>query len=361
MKKIFCLIALALLLVPMSFAYWGEGFQDHQYYVVFDEEGEAAVLATISFQNYGGVEDLEFEIPVEDIRIIGVVQEYYLYDNEDYWRYDTQYADVDYTLEELSDSVRLSFDIPEDYEDVTIIIYYKTESYVEEKYDIFYYDFETISGNYDINNVNVYVDVVDDLYMADSSGETEYKENFMVMETAEDAALSRGYYYSDTSESTSSLDPWESFHVTGKYSGTWLDMNWWKVVIGVLAIGLVLVGGVFGVKRMFKKKKSLALKTGIASGALLSLIWGVTAYVMENLSQWVGYQYGAMFSIVLMLLVVLLTFVLFIGPSVLIGFKQGMKEGLTCLIAEIATLFLLFFVGLLGFVFLFGSGGGLYY
>jgi len=361
MKKIMCLIALALLLVPMSSAYWGEGFQDHQYYVVFDEEGEAAVLATISFQNYGDVEELEFEIPVEDIRIIGVVQEYYVYDDEDYWRYDVQYAEVDYDLEELSDSVRLSFEIPEDQEDVTIIIYYKTESYVEEKYDIYSYDFETISGNYDINNVNVYVDVVDDLYMADSSGETEYKDNFMVMESVEEVALSRGYYYSDTSESTSSLDPWESFHVTGEYSNTWLDMNWWKVVLGVLAVGLVLVGGVFGVKKMFKKKKSVALKAGIASGALLSLIWGVTAYVMENLSQWVGYQYGAMFSIILMLLVVMLTFILLITPSVLIGFKLGLKEGLTCLIAEIATLFLLFFLGLLGFIFLFGTGGGLYY
>ena len=356
-----CLIALALLLVPFSTAYWGEGFQDHQYYVVFDEEGEAAVLATISFQNYGGVEDLEFEIPVKDIRIIGVVQEYYVYDDEYSWRYDTDYVNIDYDLEELSDSVRLSFSIPEDQEDVTIIIYYKTQSYVEEKYDIFYYDFETISGNYDINNVNVYVDVVDDLYMADSSGDTEYKDNFMVMESIEEAALSRGYYYSDNSESTSSLDPWESFHVTGKYSGTWLDMNWWKVVLSVLVVGLVLVGGVYGVKKTFKKKKSLALKTGIASGALLSLVWGVTAYALENLWEWVGYQYGAMFSVVLVLLVVLLTLILLIVPSVLIGFKLGMKEGLTCLIAEIATLFLLFFIGLLGFVFLFGAGGGLYY
>lgn len=355
-----CLIALALLLVPMSAAYWGEGFQDHQYYVVFDEEGEAAVLATISFQNYGGVEELEFEIPVEDIRIIGIVQEYYIYDEESSWRYDTHYADIDYDLEELSDSVRISFDIPEEQEDVTIIIYYKTESYVEENYGVYSYDFETISGNYDISDVNVYVDVVDNLYMADSSGETEYKDNFMVGDI-EEAALSRGYYYSDNSESTSSLDPWETFHVTGKYSNTWLDMNWWKVVLGVFIVSLVLVSGVYGVKKMFKKKKSLALKAGIASGALLSLIWGMTAFVLENLWEWVGYQYGAMFSVVLVLLVVMLTFILLIAPSVFIGLKQGLKDGLTCLIAQIATLFLLFFLGLLGFVFLFGAGGGLYY
>lgn len=353
MKKILFLIAIALLLVPsFGSAYWADSYQDHQYYVVFDEEGEAAVLATITMQNYDNIENLVFEIPGESFRIIGIAQQYYVYESEDYWRYDVEYEDVDYTIEELSDSIRLDLTLPEPGEEqITLLVYYKSESYVEKKGAVYNFDFETMSSEYDISNVNVYIDVVDDLYLKEGSSETEYKADFaMGTASVEEVARDGGYYYySNFQESTSALDPWESFHVTGKYSKTWLDMNWWKIVLGVLGVGLFLVGGVLAFQAVGKtKKRKLSLGLGFGTGSLLVLIWSASIYAMGHVYEWIGYQYDEMFSAGIVIFTLLVTLVLLVLPSVLTGLKYGAKEGIICFVAQIVTILALFVVALIG-------------
>tara|TARA_Y100000310_G_scaffold343859_1_gene453534 strand:- start:2859 stop:3935 length:1077 start_codon:yes stop_codon:yes gene_type:complete len=353
MKKIMFLLVVALLLVPsLGSAYWADSYQDHQYYVVFDEEGEAAVLATITMQNYDDIENLVLEIPGESFRIIGIVQQYYVYEDDEYWAYDTEYDDVDYTIEELSDSIRLDLTLPQPSEEqITLLVYYKSESYVEKKGTVYSFDFETASSEYDISNVNVYIDVVDDLYLKEGSSETEYKDNF-VLGTAsmEEVARDSGYYYySNYQESTSALDPWESFHVTGKYSQTWLDMNWWKIVLGVLGIGMFMIGGVLVFQAVGKtKKRKFSLGLGFGAGSLLIFLWAGGVYAMGQIHDWIGYQYDEMFSVGLVLLLFLISLALFVLPSVFVGIKHGSKEGIMCFVAQLTTIVVLFVIALTG-------------
>src|SRR4030042_7183961 len=58
--------------------------QDHYYTVVFDGEGEAAVLAKIKLTNKGkdDISSFSFDIPATSLRIINSVQE--VYEQEEY-------------------------------------------------------------------------------------------------------------------------------------------------------------------------------------------------------------------------------------------------------------------------------------
>jgi len=362
MKKLIPLLALLLLLVPLVSAYYypGSEFQDQYYYVIFDEEAEAATIAMITMNNYEDITDLELEIPGQNIRIIGIYQEYYEYDDDEdyYWRYDVKYQEIDYTTNELSESVVLNFDIPiQDQDQLKLYIYYKTESYATKHGDVYKFNFETIMGEYDTNYVRVAVDVTDDLYLEGGAAGIEYRDNILAG-TAKMESVASYVPYTDTGfvKTTNALDPHESFHVTGKYANSWFALNWWKVVVGILIMGAVLVGAVYGIKKGIKNKKTkLSVLLGAACGAILGFLWLGSGYLLVHLRDLIGYQYDNTFAIFVVLLTILLSFLLLAIPPILMGIKYGLKQGIWCVISLVVALTILMIVGMIVFVLVFNT------
>ncbi|MFH1971986.1 MAG: hypothetical protein ABIJ18_00740 [archaeon] len=366
MKKLFPILLLAILLLPLVSAampYPGNEYQNHNYYVVFDEEGEAAILAQISITNPDELKTLELELPGEQFRIISVYQLYYeQLDEEQYWRTETVYKEVDYTIEELSESILLNLEIPKpDEENIQLYIYYKSESYVTQKGGVYSYDFETMMSDMDINYVSVSVDVTEDLYIKDGSTSTDYKSSFAAGDYAVSEMAYMPYPYSNNQKTTQALDPHESFHVTGKYANSWFSINWWKVVLGILITGIIIFGTVFGIKKGIKDKKlKLSVLIGVLFGFLTSMIWLAFIFLVNNLRNIIGYQYSDMFGIFLIMIVILLTVILIASPPVFIGLKHGLKQGIWCLVALVITLTIFLILGMFATIFLSSNSEPIY-
>ncbi len=166
-------------------------FGTNQFYnVVFDGEGQAVVVAKINVQNLkkDAINDLIFEIPGNNVRIISAFQEsyekeqkcsYYSYDCVTYAKdtqctqydkdgdcvryekvcvkqdkqcaswynqtiYPPKYYSLEKTEEQLSNSKRVEFKLDvgiKEQESTTLILYYKADGLASEAFDIFNFDF----------------------------------------------------------------------------------------------------------------------------------------------------------------------------------------------------------------------------
>jgi len=384
MKKMLSILLLFLLVIPMVLAsvaiapypYPGNQFygQNQYYYVVFDGEGEASTVARFDIQNIDNISDLQFELPGENIRIISVLQEWYSYQErctyykpqicdengvctqpcaqyQKYKVYPAKYENIDFDKEILSDSVTINFDVPhQDQETVTILIYYKTESYVNQNGGIFKYDFETITNEFDTSQVRVSIDVAEDLYIKGIESEIEYRDNVLEANADGVAALASrvSSVYAGYIETASGLDPYESFHVTGKYAKSWWAMNGWKPILGIFLGLLALAGLGFGLYRLSRRRLGFSISLGIGSGTLLALSWIGVAYILQYGSSIFGYR--SVFPTFLVLLTILWSVLLFVGPAVLVGWKKGVNYGIYTLVATVISAFVFVFAALIVYI-----------
>ncbi|MBS3064537.1 MAG: hypothetical protein J4472_01875 [DPANN group archaeon] len=389
MKRL--LLILMLVLMPLATAYYWDsslGYygQNQYYYVVFDGEGEAAVVARLEIQNTDNLTSLEFTIPGENVNVINIVQEYYDYekscidweelacDSEDvcsqvcseyseYKVYPPKYAQVDYITnyygtgecgedENCDGNAKELFvtieEIPEqDQQDIYILVYYKSTDYVKENMGLYKYNFETIMNEYDTNYVRVSLDVAEDMYMNGLSSAIEYRTE-MSSKVADVASIGANLAYVDTgyTEEASALDPYESFNVKGKYAENWFRMNWWIVLIGAILVAGAITGGVYGIRKLNKKDKKLGLSLliGLGTGFGLWVIIGVSAYILMVLN---SMYYMNIVGMLVMMITILVALVCLIAPSVLVGLNKGWNNGIYCFITIIITLFVLSMISLI--------------
>lgn len=367
--KIYLFLVL-LLMLPFASAYsesyYGYYGQNQYYYVVFDGEGEAAVIARLEIQNTENISDLQFSIPGQDVEIINIVQEYYELQKQcvewgslvcegescsqecDSYQwlptYSPKYAEVEYTTEDSKEGFFVNIDeIPQqDQLNLYIIVYYKTSYYVTQNGGVFEYDFQTIKDEYDTTSVRVSLDVAEDMYLEGVSSDIQYRTEMAKGAFADVASFASSIAYVDTgyTESASSLDPYESFSVDGKYASSWWYIHGWKVLVGALVgLGLIVLG-ILGLRKINKKHKDVAMSLllGLCSGILLWAVWVGSLFLLNN-GYW-GYYWSMMQGLVMML-AVLMSIVLLILPSVGIGIKKGFNNGLWCFIATVATIFVL--------------------
>lgn len=365
--------------------------QNHFYSVIFDGEGEAIVAAKLKVQNTGkeNISEMQIEIPGKSVRIVNMMQEVQKKEKKcSYWEkvcvsYDKEtdtcnefkdkcsnwyvqdiwppfYYTINRTSEQLSKSVKYSLELPSpiaEQETGTILIYYKVEGYADKTLGAYDFDFETIKLNQDVNQVRVAVNVIEGLYMKGGKANVDYRSGFSVMEKAAPAMSADGVQSQDLQQfssqiewqdgyvkTTQGLDPWESFHVKGKYATSWLMLHKLGILIALVVFIAIIGGIVMAFKKiMSSKKESLLALFGIGTGAaiLLILTWVFLGYIMDKVGIWIGWQYSALISLMMVLLGVIMTLALLFGPAIYIGITKGAKNGLIVFGIEIAMLLVL--------------------
>lgn len=357
--------------VPMAQA---NGLGNEQYYTVyFDGEGDAIVMAKLSFQNTNEevLETVVLEVPGQ-INILNLVQELTIrtYD-EDYWRgyYDTtEYETVKIETETLSDSTLLTVNFPEEIDEQeigTILLYYKIEGLAEKNYGLYDFEFTTIKSSYDTYYVRISTDVINDLVMADVDSNVDYKDwgfaesadvEIMAVESIsladeEMAAMSsRIGYYGNVKEAYG-LDPYESFTVSGEYAESEFRLHLVRnfILIGVGLLGLI--GIIFLARKLFKKnfKKRKYLEmtlVGSLSGVILTAVLALGYYVIENLYYWVGYQFAGFFSFLIGVSLLLISLMALSLPGIYLGHKhKDLLIGLGSAATTVGTVFVLIIIG----------------
>lgn len=354
------------------YPYYG-GSPGHYYQVVFDGEGEAAVVAKIIQLNTGKekIDKLTLEIPGRsNIRYIfqeiSPKQKCLNYDNStlkcitygyDYPYYQRSYVNLDFAEEQLSWSKKVIVNLSEPIEQgksAALILYYKAFGYVDKNIN---FDFETIKSPFDTPYLRIAVNVDEDLSLRGGETKTSYIPNFASLESfaqqkigampdelsnfirtiSDNVAYAGGYVKTKTN-----LDPWESFHVTGRYNekNLWF-LNYYEwiagVVVAVAAINFLMEGGLLKaiagfIKRFRKSSLSRMIFAGFLSAAAVTLTVAVITLLGSSLYYLFRNQIGSMLIVVASSVAILFSIAF---PAYYNAQKYGNREGAAVLISTI--------------------------
>jgi hypothetical protein len=267
---------------------------NNQYYdVLFDKEGQAAVVAKLNFFNMSDQElkEIVIEIPGNQIRIINMVQEAQdlnclispiTNQSNDLNQYgeeyptkiaptypptvcENKYSTIKYQKDQQSGLLKLTLPLPtalQAQKSTSILIYYKADGYVQENMGIYKFSFETIKSEVDIDSVRVAVNIQNGLYLKKGKADVNYQPNWSTLEMAGDLYQKSSPALKSLSSSvesiqagfvktTSNLDPGENFVVQGKYYRSSFIGNW----TSYLSVGLVVIILAILIAYIIKKEK----------------------------------------------------------------------------------------------------------
>lgn len=409
---------LATDMVYKPYPYDTNTFGTNQFYnVVFDGEGQAAVVAKILVQNLGKdtINELLLELPGKNVRIISILQEvnekeqrcsYYNYNCITYakdpqctqynnqgecvktericikqdqqcasWYNQTiwppKYYNLDKTEEQLSESkrIKLKLDVSiKEQETGTFILYYKTDGLANEKLGVFDFDFQTIKMNFDTQQVRVSISVNPELYFQGGEANVNYQPSFAVFDKAELMSakgvqsqelsdFSRNIQYSSGYTKTAQgLDPWESFSVKGKYATSWLMLNKAKIFSGIIIVLAIITGIIFGIRKALRiKKTNVSLAVGLTS-FVSSILLTCVWFGGIKLLQWFSnlIYYNSGASMIILLLG-LLWIVLMITALFAPSIYLGIKYGIIPAIINFAATLIILLIINIALIILFGT------
>lgn len=377
--------------------------ENNQYYdVLFDGEGEALVLAKLTFKNNDDTNwtTIPLEIPgqvrvITGLQYLGPVyyQESYVkpqYLNPFWYPASTFSKKIDFTQQQTSGTnivtIMLDYPLPPG-ETITFFFYYKAKGYVNTNLFSYSFVFETIKNKYDSNQVRVAVNVQPELYLKGTESRVNYVDNMYAakMSAGEALASEEMKELSQRIESapgliktTAGLDPFESFIVTGEYTKYHWWLQRWTIVGWAL---LILLGGIV-LLYAFRKASSFLrtvsppplsrkatresaardrtapsiLRWGFFSAIASILSLRVIVIISKNMYRWAGSSYE-LAEIMIVLTAILTVGSILLLPPVYVGYQQ--KNVLAGLLTVAATAGWLVVLSIM-MILLLGKGGGFF-
>ena len=371
----------------------GSKTHDQYYSVVFDGEGEAAVIAKLNVVNLTSLSmnAVNLDIPGKSLRLINTVQETqarscarYSYDKYDIYKpsttceqYSTTYSANYYTLkpdvQKLKNVFSLTINLKQSIEpqsSTTIFLYYKVTGYVRSTLGMHNFNFETIKSNFDIDSVRVAVNVQEGFRIRGSSAKTNYAPNFTPLASEKSlqgstdsniqAFSSRISRETGFVKQTQSLDPGENFVVKGSYaSSVWL--LYLQDVINIIIVIVLAVLGVLAVLRWRGRKLNTSFTNihPLVQVVGSSIVSSVTLIVVSYSGLWLisrlsttgyGDTLDGLTVLLILLLLLIISVSLVLGPALYFGIKKSIKYGFmsagsTIVILLLFTIILLIVLG----------------
>jgi len=375
-------IALLFILTGTCYAqetYWHSW---DSYSVELDGEGDAFVIASMSFegiQSGTNVTDVLLEIPGRNIRIYKVLQTPSYYGGDYY--VNTQGGSsqfLEYELSPLSASTQMTVHLktpirPNSQTAISII--YQTQDVAKPTFQGLEFRFETIKDSRATirkSGANIYVPENMEL-KGKPKMTTQYLPSMVAgysssLQAKElESQIAPNYYRGSYQYTASNLDPAESFMVSGLYGENSLLLYFWEIIGGIaIAVAIVIIFRYFGLAERIRKmfagkhaepaarsaKKAEMVKRAPAAAQpqqLIAFSWGrpvimgiVTAFLFtlaSFLSQFIFmamesgsgyYNYSMMIPFVILVLIVMfaLPAAALFGPAIYMYKKYGWQDGI---------------------------------
>ena len=383
--------------------------QKHSYSVVFRGNGEAITYAKIVIPNREeqALSEFSFEIPKVDPYEMIMYQmklppECVRYDyntqpnkcleyrepdyGQDYYYYGSgqsaEYTKIKYT----KTGNTYNFTLPNSIDpskSTALIISYASKGYVDNRFGLYKFNFETIRVNSRIQSTKVAVDVDSDLFIKGKQSSVNYNEgaNMPMAKLGDSSAVSSreldrlvsniGSYGAIIKEGKS-LAPNESFNVRGEYAKNWLRLYLNEIIITILVITVIIVLIYLISKYINSKPKKNSDKTDIAqdkvqnivsknsihlfnlTNVLVSLGSTLTTIIFTYLLLLVAINEAFigdnLITIAVALVAIMASYALILlAPAIMIGLRKGWGNLLSIIILQfiwfviILTLYLLLF------------------
>lgn len=253
--------------------------------VTFDGEGEASVALDIELYSVpDALTELTLVIPGESIRIRRALQQYeavgeaeYCIDEGEYDAtlrdypclemstyptYETKVERIEPAVTERTDGVQVTLPLPHAIavgDSTSIALSYKAQGYTTQSLGVWQFAYLTPQVPYDMDTVRVRVDVADELILKGGQSNVAYKDS--LAESLATGALDAfgGGFATDFSnvvydenafiKQTTSLDPNETFEVSGTYGQSWWRLYWVNTALLAAAIVVLLGLVIWGERR----------------------------------------------------------------------------------------------------------------
>ncbi len=370
----------------------GSKTHDQYYSVVFDGEGEAAVIAKLNIVNRTSrnLNTINLDIPAKSLRLINAVQgisarpcvryDYSVRSSPICTQYGTSYYSTNYytlkpEIQKLKNVYSLTINLKRPIEpqgSSGILLHYKATGYVKSALDLYNFSFETIKESFDVDNVRVAINVQEGFRIKGGSAKTNYAPNFATLSSEKsfsggaDASLqafsSRIVKEVGFVRQTQSLDPGENFVVKGTYSSSLLFLYLQDIIkILVIATLVLLIVWVFYKRWKARNQKAAASIHPLVQvfGMSLTSITGLIA--ISVLGLWVlgrvATGSNGLFNVLVVLLILLLLLIfavsLIFGPAIYFGVRKGLlygaiSVGISVVILILFTIILLVVLGVPG-------------
>ncbi|MEK7632264.1 MAG: hypothetical protein AAB473_00545 [Patescibacteria group bacterium] len=237
-----------------------------------------------------------------------------------------------------------------------VLLAYSSKEYTDESFGLFSYTFATPTVDERIESMSVIVQTDSDLYIDGEGTEIKYTEDFPDDTFADATGLSAESALTTISskrgntvrESASDLFPGESYTVTGRYSEFWWRLSIGRILFGVLIVALVIGFGIWRLRKasmanpipMKQRIHAILSGTPLVSGFFAALLIGVWTYVAINVvsAQFVRHARSPLVIALIGIVVAMMYLLVGLGPSVLFGAKRGWKAGVMTFVATIVWL-----------------------
>jgi hypothetical protein len=328
-----------------------------QYYsAVLDGEGEADVAAKLTFQNTQKelIEAVVVEIPGTQLRLLNALQEYTLTENRSgyYPYYRTAYSTLKPQQETLSRSVMYTIPLEQpikEQETGVVLLRYKSAGIAVKSMGAFSFTFETAKTAYDTDSVRIAINVQDGYHLDNTASAINYRIGFAEAaafsgKAAESAAVSRFSqsieYERGLVKHAYSLDPWESFTITGHYAESWLRLHYRGMLASALAFAALAAVAVAGTRTLLRQRNAavIAVAAGILSALSMAGVTLLTMALLQNSNKWFGYGSSNALVLLIMLLIAALLLALFLLPPAVVGMKYGAAYGIITILVALAAL-----------------------
>ncbi len=250
-------------------------------------------------------------------------------------------------------------------------LYYKADRYTKrDVFGGFDYEFETLEVEQDVRSVQVGISTDSDLKLKGATTEVNYRFEDAVVAELSAGPPSRGvgsveidsFYsqigYGSLVKTVSNLSASESFTVEGRYAENYFELYGRSILLTLTTIVFV-IGFIAILARVIHKGTKKGDNNKPRNKALMdSLIIGITSFLSVNfiagftvllyvfsqvLESGIGYQYSFI-VVVLMFIISIGVYALFmILPSIIIGYKRGLKWGIANFVLTILILIMYFF------------------
>ncbi len=379
-------------------------FENNQYYsVIFDEEGEATVLAKLTFTNTENkqLQNTLLQIP-KDAKILALVQEispsnatrptyYEMYTLNHYF----QYKKITYSKEYSFENTNIAFSFPEaikENEKGTILLYYKVNGYVQKDFNTYSFAFQTIKTPLDTTYIRASVHVEPELYLKDKKSSISYAgdnsfgmfASVAKMTSSDMSSLSSVSYNLEKNNNLQgvikeayTLDPYENLIVKGSYSSSFIALYFFTILEIIFFTGLGIFIAIFIFKKLSSSSRVFSSDTELSSSdvklsssesifiqkkklrdiifasffsalALLIVLGGGIIF-MQNLSHMIGYKYREIIALITIIILFLASVCAVVLTPIYVGRKyQEFSAGMSTSIAII--LWLVFFSVLIIFL-----------
>ena len=276
----------------------------------------------------------------------------------DYWS-NPKYYSVEFTPEPLSKSTKYTLTLPvgvSEQETATIIIYYKSEDFVDKSFGKFNFDFETIKSDTDVQSIRVAVDVQEGLYLKGGAAEVDYLPSAALGVATKEMAADQGVesdaimrfsnqieWQNGYVKTATALDPWESFHVKGAYARSRAALYLGRILLGIILTVAFIIGAVYATRRALKAKNKTAivLITSAISSIVIIGTWFLAALVIRSMNYIIDYQFRQMLSMLIMMLAAIVILAALIAPPIYLGMRFKPLTGFLTLAETIGMMLVL--------------------